>query len=57
MLTIEKCRKLLGEEEKLYDDQQILQLLDVLDLLAEIAIETYHNERENKTESGIDESR
>lgn len=43
MLTIQKCRKLLGPEYKL-TDQQILKLLDQLNELAEMLLSAYENE-------------
>lgn len=59
MLSIEKCRKLLGEEEKLYNDEQILELVSILDVWADITIETYYDENRstNKKEGGSNEPR
>jgi hypothetical protein len=48
IIPIEKARQILGEESKNYDDQQIEEVLNVLTVLADLAIDDFiakHNLR------------
>ena len=48
IIPIEKARQILGKESKSYNDQQIEEVLNVLTVLADLAIDDYiakHNLR------------
>lgn len=40
-LSVEKCRSLLGDEFDDYSDEEIEQLRDWLDMLAEMAVKSF----------------
>ena len=40
-LSVEKCRSLLGDEFNNYSDEEIEQLRDWLDMLAEMAVKSF----------------
>ena len=54
MINLSECRKILREDGEKLTDEEIVQLRDYLCLLAEIAIESYDNKKQNEA-SCIDE--
>ncbi len=54
MINLSECRKILREDGEKLTDEEIVQLRDYLNLLAEIAIESYDNKKQNEA-SGFDE--
>ncbi|QSH39352.1 hypothetical protein JXR01_03590 [Candidatus Kaiserbacteria bacterium] len=44
MLSIEKCRELIEDDEK-YSDEQIIEIRDALDQLASIFVDKYFSEK------------
>ncbi len=55
MLSIEKCKEVLGNEYAAYTDAEILEIRDLLSLLTEIAIENYYHEDNENEKSSPDE--
>ena len=50
IIPIEKARQILGKESKNYDDQQIEETLNVLTVLADIAIDDFIAKRNVRKE-------
>ena len=48
-LTIKKCRRLLGKEFENYTDEQIAELRDRLELLAEITVRTCLKQQQQRS--------
>ena len=46
MLTLNECRKLLGDKYKNVPDEEIIELIKILDTLAEVAIKTFYYDSE-----------
>ena len=54
MINLSECRKILREDGEKLTDDEIVKLRDYLNLLAEIAIESYDNKKQNEA-CGFDE--
>ena len=54
LINLSECRKILREDGEKLTDDEIVKLRDYLNLLAEIAIESYDNKKQNEA-CGFDE--
>lgn len=56
MLTLKECRTVMGEDSKLYTDDEIEMIRDWMYHIADIAIETNQIEKSNTSKNSMNEA-